>query len=70
MNKAVNIILMNLGKISLIIFVVLSTVIGFATIQDYSSDESKSIDVDDFSSQDKTVKIDISDGVGSVDSDK
>ena len=58
---------MNLGKISLIIFVVLSTVIGFATIQDYSSDESKSIDVDDFSSQDKTVKIDISDEAGSVD---
>jgi len=59
--------LMNLGKISLIIFVVLATVIGFATIQNYSSDENESIDVDDFSSQDKTVKIDISDEAGSVD---
>ena len=58
---------MNLGKISLIIFVVLATVIGFATIQNYSSDENESIDVDDFSSQDKTVKIDISDEAGSVD---
>ena len=61
---------MNSGKILLIIFVVISTVIGFTTIQDYSSNENESINVDDFSSQVETVKIEISDGVGSVDSGK
>ncbi|MEX1150824.1 MAG: hypothetical protein WEB28_01930 [Nitrosopumilaceae archaeon] len=57
---------MNLGKISLIVFVVFVTVIGFATLQDYSSDENKLIDAN-FPSQDKTIEVDISDGVGSVD---
>jgi len=61
---------MNSGKILLIIFVVISTVIGFTTIQDYSSNENESINVDDFSSQVETVKIEISDGVGSVDNGK
>ena len=61
---------MNSGKILLIIFVVISTVIGFTTIQDYSSNENESINIDDFSSQVETVKIEISDGVGSVDNGK
>jgi len=58
---------MNSGKILLIIFAVISTVIGFATIQDYTSDENESLNVDDFSSQVETVKVEISDDVGSVD---
>ena len=58
---------MNSGKILLIIFLVISTVIGFATIQDYTSDENESLNVDDFSSQVETVKVKISDGVGSLD---
>ncbi len=50
----------------MIIFVALSTVIGLATIQDYSSNENESIDFDS-SSQIETVTVDISDGVGSGD---
>ena len=61
---------MNSGKILVIIFVVLLTVIGFATIQDYSSNENESLNADDFSSEVETVKVEISDGVGSVDNGK
>ena len=48
----------------------LLTVIGFATIQDYSSNENESLNADDFSSEVETVKVEISDGVGSVDNGK
>ena len=57
---------MNSAKKIMIIFVALSTVIGLATIQDYSSNENESIDFDS-SSQIETVTVDISDGVGSGD---
>jgi len=46
------------------IFIVLSSVIGLAVIQDFASDESQSVSVDDFFSQVKTKTIKLSDGVG------
>lgn len=60
---------MNSGKIILIIFVALATVMGLATIQDYSPNENESIDFDP-SSQVETVTVEISDGVGSGDNGK
>ena len=52
------------GKIFLMIFIVLSSAIGLAVIQDFASDENQSVSVDDYSSQTKTKKIQLSDGVG------
>jgi len=46
------------------IFLVLSSAIGFAVIQDFASDENQSVNVDDFFSQTKIKKIQLSDGVG------
>ena len=46
------------------IFIVLSSAIGFAVIQDFASDENQSVSVDDFFSQPQTKKIKLSDGVG------
>lgn len=46
------------------IFIVLSSAIGFAVIQDFASDESQSVSVEDFFSQTKTKKIKLSDGIG------
>lgn len=46
------------------IFIVLSAAIGLAVIQDFASDESQSVNVDDFFSQTKTKKIILSDGIG------
>ena len=55
---------MKSGKIFLMIFIVLSSAIGLAVIQDFASDESQSVSVDDFFSQTTTKKIKLSDGVG------
>jgi len=55
------------GKIFLMIFIVLSSAIGLAVIQDFASDESQPVSVYDFFSQTKTKKIQLSDGVGSDD---
>jgi hypothetical protein len=55
---------MKSGKIFLMIFIVLSSAIGLAVIQDFASDESQSVSVDDFFSQAKTKTIKLSDGVG------
>jgi len=55
---------MKSGKIFLMIFIVLSSAIGLAVIQDYVSDESQSVSADDFFSQTKTKKIKLSDGIG------
>ena len=51
----------------MIIFIVLSTAVGIATLQDYSWYDNESVNVDDFSSEEKTLKIEIRDGVGSFD---
>jgi hypothetical protein len=55
---------MKSGKIFLMIFIILSSAIGLAVIQDFVSDESQSVSVYDFFSQTKTKKIQLSDGVG------
>ena len=49
------------------IFIVLSSAIGLAVIQDFASDENQSVSVDDYSSQIKKIMIKVSDGVGSGD---
>jgi len=49
------------------IFIVLSSAIGLAAIQDFASDENPSVNIDDYSSQVKKIKIKVSDGVGSDD---
>jgi len=46
------------------IFIVLSSAIGLAVIQDFASDGSQSVSVDDFFSQTNPKKIKLSDGVG------
>ena len=55
---------MKSGKIFLMIFIVLSSAIGLAVIQDFASDENQSVSVDGYSSQVKKIKIKVSDGVG------
>ena len=55
---------MKSGKIFLMIFLVLSSAIGLALTHDFTSDKSQSVSIDDFSSQAKTKKIKLSDGVG------
>jgi hypothetical protein len=55
---------MKSGKIFLMIFIVLSSAIGLAVIQDFAYDRSQSVSVDDFFSQTKTKTITLSDGVG------
>jgi hypothetical protein len=55
---------MKSGKIFLMIFIVLSSAIGLAVIQDFTSDGNQSVSVDDFFSQTKTKTIKLSDGVG------
>ena len=56
---------MKSGKILLMVFIVLASAVGLATLQELGSDENRSITTDNFSSKDKTVKIQLSDGVGS-----
>ena len=46
------------------IFIVLSSSLGLAVIQDFASDENQSVSVDDFFSQTKIKKIKLSDGIG------
>ena len=55
---------MKSGKTFLMIFLVLSSAIGLAVIQDFVSDESQPVSVDDFFSQTNPKKIKLSDGVG------
>jgi hypothetical protein len=55
---------MKSGKIFLMIFIVLSSAIGLALIQDFASDKKQSVSVDDFFSQTRTKTIKLSDGVG------
>ena len=55
---------MKSGKIFLMIFLVLSSAIGLAVIQNFSSNESQTVSVRDFFSQTKTKTIKLSDGVG------
>ena len=55
---------MKSGKIFLMIFLVLSSAIGLAVIQYFASNENQSVNVDDFFSQTKIKKIQLSDGVG------
>ena len=49
------------------VFIVLSSAIGVVTFNQLDSTESKQIQVDDFSSNKKTVKIELSDSTGSFD---
>lgn len=56
---------MKSGKIIVMVFIVLASAIGLATLQELGYDENNSANIDDFFSQAKTVKIKISDDVGS-----
>ena len=58
---------MKSGKIILMVFIVLSSAIGVVTFNELDSTKGKQIQVDDFSSQEQTVKIELSDGTGSSD---
>jgi len=54
-------------KVILIFFVVLAFAVGFTTLQDYAFDEHESVTTNEFSSQLKTITVEIVDGVGSGD---
>jgi hypothetical protein len=54
-------------KIILIFFVVLAFAVGFTTFQDYTFDENESVTTNEFSSQLKTITVEIVDGIGSGD---
>jgi len=54
-------------KIFLIVFLVMSSAVGLTMAQDYIFDEGQSVDVNEFSSQPKTITVEINDGVGFVD---
>ena len=56
--------LMKSRKIFLIVFLVLSSAVGLTMAQDYIFDEDQSVDVNEFSSQPKTITVEITDGVG------
>jgi hypothetical protein len=58
-------IFMKSGKTLLVIFIVAASSIGFATFQEFNLVENPLVTLDDFSSHIKTVKISLSDGVGS-----
>jgi len=58
---------MKSGKIILMVFIVLASAIGVATFHELGSNESNTISTDNFSFQEKTVKIELSDGAGSSD---
>ena len=49
------------------VFIVLALAIGVATFNELDSNENKPIQIDDFSSKENTVKIELSDGAGSSD---
>ncbi len=55
-------------KVILVFFVVLAFAIGFTTLQDYNVfEENESVATNEFSSQLKTITVDINDGIGSGD---
>ena len=54
-------------KVILIFFVVLAFAVGFTTLQDYAFDENESVTTNEFSSQLKTITVEIVDGIGSGD---
>jgi hypothetical protein len=58
---------MKSGKIILMIIIVLASAIGTATFHELGSNENNIISTDNFSFQEKNLKIDLSDGVGSSD---
>lgn len=58
---------MKSGRIILMVFIVLASAIGAATIHELGSNENNIISIDNFLFQEKTVKIDLSDGIGSSD---
>ena len=45
----------------------MSSAVGMTMAQDYIFDEDQSVDVNEFSSQPKTITVEINDGVGFVD---
>ena len=49
------------------VFIVLASAIGVATFHELGSNENNTISTDNFSFQEKTVKIELSDGAGSSD---
>lgn len=55
---------MKSGKIFLIIFLVLFSVVGLVAIQGFASNGNQSINVDNYFSQVKTQTVKLSDGVG------
>jgi len=54
-------------KIILIVFLTITSVLGLATLQDDIFVENQFVDVNEFSSEVKTITIGITDGVGSGD---
>jgi len=64
-------ITMKSRKVVLVFFLVLAFAVGLTTLQDYYAfDENESIVTNQFSSQLKTITVEIGDGVGSEDSGK
>ncbi|MGI0056035.1 MAG: hypothetical protein ACREAK_01540 [Nitrosarchaeum sp.] len=49
------------------VLIVLSSVIGAAAFHELGSNENNTIPINDFSSQKKTIEIELSDGTGSSD---
>jgi len=60
---------MKSGKIILMVFIVLASAIGAATFHELGFNENNTIPVNDFSYPKNTVKIELSDGTGSSDTD-
>jgi len=58
---------MKSGRIILMVLIVLASAIGTATIHELGSNENNIFSTDYFSFKEKTVKIGISDGIGSSD---
>lgn len=54
-------------KIILMVFIVLASAIGVAAFHELGSNENFHLSTDNFSFQEKTVKINLSDGAGSSD---
>jgi hypothetical protein len=58
---------MKSGKIILMVFIVLASAVGFATFNEIGIIDNNMFSIDNFSFKEKTVKIGISDGIGSSD---
>jgi hypothetical protein len=56
---------MKSGKMLLMVIIVLASAASIATFQGFIFDENDTTNTDDFSSNAKTVRISLSDGVGS-----